>query len=191
MASRADVEARLRGYAKEYDREFPSTTRIEGRIMARIATTPRDLRRAPSMRPKWTVAGVLVRQLAIVCVLLIFAGLLVVSVTRLRAVQQQNVPGGGPSGGVPGKADRYFSALHFVSANEGWIAESKASNSLAGPTVLYRTTDGGRSCSAGSPGTGRDPSRCVSAPTERRAWLSAEEGSRSSGRPTVARAGRG
>jgi len=145
MASRADVEARLRGYAKEYDREFPSTTRIEGRIMARIAITPRDLRRAPSMRPKWTVAGVLVRQLAIVCVLLIFAGLLVVSVTRLRAVQQQNVPGGGPSGGVPGKADRYFSALHFVSANEGWIAESKASNSLAGPTVLYRTTDGGRS----------------------------------------------
>src|SRR5229473_1252541 len=143
MASRADVEARLRGYAKEYDREFPSTTRIEGRIMARIAITPRELRRAPSMRPKWTVAGVLVRQLAIVCVLLIFAGLLVVSVTRLRAVQQQNVPGGGPSGGVPGKADRYFSALHFVSANEGWIAESKAS--AAGPTVLYRTTDGGRS----------------------------------------------
>ena len=39
MASKSEVEARLRGYAREFDRDFPSTTRVEGRIMARIAIT--------------------------------------------------------------------------------------------------------------------------------------------------------
>ncbi len=140
MASRADVETRLRGYAQEYDREFPSTTRVEGRIMARISITPRDLRAARVMRPRWSFAGVLVRQLAMVCVLLIAVGVLVLGVSKLRAVQRHNVP----SVGVPGKLDVYFSAMHFVSADEGWIAESRSSQSLAGPTVLFRTIDGGR-----------------------------------------------
>ena len=139
MASRTDVEARLRGYAQEYDREFPSTARVEGRIMARIAITPRQQKAIPMTQRKWAVAGALVRELAIACVLLLFVGLLVVGVAKLRALPQHNAPGVN----VPGKADVYFSALHFVSANEGWIAESKSS--AAGPTVLYRTTDGGRS----------------------------------------------
>jgi photosystem II stability/assembly factor-like uncharacterized protein len=140
MASRADVETRLRGYAQEYDSEFPSTARVEGRIMARISITPRDLRAARVMRPRRSLAGVLVRQLAMVCVLLIGVGVLVLGVSKLRAVQRHNVP----SVGAPGKLDVYFSAMQFVSASEGWIAESRSSQSLAGPTVLFRTIDGGR-----------------------------------------------
>jgi photosystem II stability/assembly factor-like uncharacterized protein len=143
MASRAEVEIRLRGYAQEYDREFPSTTRVEGRIMARISITPRDLRAGAVVRPRWSLAGVLVRQLALVCVLLIVVGVLAIGVSKLRAMQRHNVP---TIGVPPGKLDVYFSALDFVSADQGWIAETKASNSPSqvGPTVVYRTTDGGR-----------------------------------------------
>ena len=140
MASRADVETRLRGYAEEYDREFPSTARVEGRIMARISITPRDLRAARVARPRWSLAGALVRQFAMVCVLLIAVGVLVLGVSKLRAAQRHEVP----SVGAPGKLDVYFSAMHFVSADEGWIAETRSSQSLAGPTVLFRTIDGGR-----------------------------------------------
>ena len=140
MASRADVETRLRGYAEEYDREFPSTARLEGRIMARTSITPRDLRAARVARSRRSLAGVLVRQLAMVCVLLVAVGVLVLGVSKLRAVQRHDVP----SVGAPGKLDVYFSAMHFVSADEGWIAETRSSQSLAGPTVLFRTIDGGR-----------------------------------------------
>src|SRR2546428_3947403 len=115
MASRADVESRLRGYAQEYDREFPSTTRVEGRIMARISIAPRVLGAARVMRPRWSLAGVLVRQLAMVCVLLIAVGVLVLGVSKLRAVQRHNVP----SVGAPGKLDVYFSALHFTFRGRG------------------------------------------------------------------------
>ena len=141
MASRTEVEARLRGYAHEYDHEFPSTTRVESRIIARIAITPRALEPNATKQRTWAFATSLVRELAIACVVLLLVGLLVVGVSKLRAVQQHNVP----TIGVPGKSDVYFSALQFVSADEGWIALTKASVSLAGPTVLYQTADGGRS----------------------------------------------
>jgi photosystem II stability/assembly factor-like uncharacterized protein len=138
MASKSEVEARLRGYAREYDRDFPSTTRVEGRIMARIAITPRPLEPIPTTPRRWRLAG-LVRDVAIACVVLLLVGLLVVGVAKLRALPRNNVP----SVTVPGKAGAYFSALSFVSANDGWIAETRSSQSFAGPTVLYRTTDGG------------------------------------------------
>jgi photosystem II stability/assembly factor-like uncharacterized protein len=38
----------------------------------------------------------------------------------------------------------YWTALHFVSANVGWIAETKAGQTGAGPTFIYKTTDGGQ-----------------------------------------------
>lgn len=143
MATRADVESRLRSYVREYDQEFPSTTRVEGRIMARISITPRDIRAAAQARPRGRFAGALVRELALVCVLLLAVGALVVGVSKLRAIPRHNVP----SVVVPpGKLDVYFTALDFVTADEGWIAETKTSNSPSqvGPSVVYRTTDGGR-----------------------------------------------
>jgi len=77
MASKSEVEARVRGYAHEYDRDFPSTTRVEGRIMARIAITPRPLEPIPTTPRKWSLAGSLVRDVAIACVVLLLVGLLV------------------------------------------------------------------------------------------------------------------
>ena len=135
MASWTDVEARLHEYAQQYDREFSDTTNIERRIMARIAITPRQ-----SRTPRMKKAGFFVRELAMACVLVLLVAALVVGVTKLRALEPRP---GTPKVGVPGNMpSAYFSALAFVSPDVGWIAESKAS--LAGPTVLYRTTDGGR-----------------------------------------------
>lgn len=111
--------------------------------MARIAITPRELKPISTRRKRWRLAGSLVREVAIACILLLFVGLLVVGVAKLRALPRTNVH----TQTAPGKLDAYFSALDFVSANEGWIAETKESTSFAGPTVLYRTTDGGRTWS--------------------------------------------
>jgi photosystem II stability/assembly factor-like uncharacterized protein len=141
MATTTEIEARLREYARLYDQEFPSTVRAESRTMARIAITPRPLTRMAEPRRKWALAGVLVRSLAITCLVLIAVGALAIGVTRLRAVQRHNVP----TIGAPGKLDVYFTGMEFISADQGWIAETRSSLSLAGPTVLFRTTDGGHS----------------------------------------------
>jgi photosystem II stability/assembly factor-like uncharacterized protein len=136
MASWSDVESRLHDYAQRYDREFPDTANIERRIMARIAITPRA-----SRTPRRERAGVLVRELAMACVLVLLVAALVVGVTKLRGLEPRPAS---PKVAVPGPLpSAYFSALAFVSPEVGWIAESKAS--VAGPTVVYRTTDGGRS----------------------------------------------
>src|SRR5260370_26365467 len=139
MPTTTEIEARLRGYAEQYDQEFPSTARAEGRTMARIAITPRPLARVTEPRRKWARAGVLVRSLAIACLVLIAVGALAVGVTRLRWAQRHNVP----SIGAPGKLDVYPTGMDFISADEGWIAETRLSLSQGGPTVLFRTTDGG------------------------------------------------
>ncbi len=141
MATTTEIEVRLRGYARQYDQQFPSTARAESRTMARIAITPRPLARVTEPRRKWALAGVLVRSLAIACLVLIVVGALAIGVTRLRSAQRPNVPGIG----VPGKLDVYPTGMEFISADQGWIAETRSSLSLAGPTVLFRTTDGGHS----------------------------------------------
>src|ERR1700716_396679 len=92
MPSRTEVEARLRGYAQEYDREFPSMTHVESRIMARTAITPRSLESISPSRPSWARTGGLVRELAIACVVLLLVGALVVGVAKLRALPRNNVP---------------------------------------------------------------------------------------------------
>src|SRR6266436_2130434 len=84
MTTTTEIEARLRGYAEQYDQEFPSTARAESRTRARIAITPRPLARVTEPRRKWALAGVLVRSLAIACLVLIAVGALAVGVTRLR-----------------------------------------------------------------------------------------------------------
>jgi photosystem II stability/assembly factor-like uncharacterized protein len=139
MATTTEIEARLRGYARQYEQAFPSTARAESRTMARIAITPRPLPRVTEPRPKWALAGVLVRSLAIACLVLIGVGALALGVSKLRTAQRLNVP----NIGAPGKLDVYPTGMDFISADQGWIAETRSSLSLAGPTVLFRTTDGG------------------------------------------------
>src|SRR5260370_40068117 len=92
MPTTTETEARLRGYARQYDQEFPSTARAESRTMARIAITPRPLARVTEPWRKWGLAGVLVRSLAIACLVLIAVGALAVGVTRLRWAQRHNTP---------------------------------------------------------------------------------------------------
>ncbi len=135
MTSRLELETRLRGYAEQYEREFPTTAGLERRIMARITITPRETRRAPTLR----------LELALVAVLLLFVAGLVVGIAKLRGLQQVVPAHPTPTvtvTGVGGPPLTYFSALQFASREVGWIAESKGT--AAGPTVLYRTIDGGR-----------------------------------------------
>src|SRR5260370_15115854 len=139
MPTTTEIEARLRGYARQYEQEFPSAARAEGRTMARIAITPRPLARVTEPRRKWALAGVPGRSLAIACLVLIPVGALAIGVTRLRSAQRHDVP----SIGAPGKLDVYPTGMDFICADQGWIAETRSSLSLAGPTVLFRTTDGG------------------------------------------------
>jgi photosystem II stability/assembly factor-like uncharacterized protein len=146
METGTDLEVRLRDYARQYDRDFPSTTGVERRIMARIAIAPSRPERASIRRWEWGTAGGLVRELAIVAALLLLAGVLVVGATRLRSLQTQTVTPPvtvTPRPGKPAQPSAYWSAVHFVSADVGWIVESKAT--VSGPTVVYRTADGGAS----------------------------------------------
>jgi photosystem II stability/assembly factor-like uncharacterized protein len=140
MPSTTELEARIRVYALRFDREFPPTAGVERRIMARIAITPRQSRQPRTLRPEWTRAGGFVRELAMVSVLVLLVGLLVVGAARLRGLEPRP---SSPSIGVIAKSTVNFSALDFVSADVGWIAETKAGPG-GGPTVLFRTADGGR-----------------------------------------------
>jgi photosystem II stability/assembly factor-like uncharacterized protein len=149
METRTDIEARLRGYASEYDREFPSTTGVERRIVARIALAPSRSPRPSSQRWAWPWAGGLLRELAIVAILLLLAGVLVVGASRLRSLPTRTVTprisATPPSGkGAPPLAD--WTGLRFVSSNVGWVAETKTNSATQGPgpTFVYKTTDGGR-----------------------------------------------
>jgi photosystem II stability/assembly factor-like uncharacterized protein len=137
----SDLEARLRGYARKYDRDFPSTTGVERRIMARIALTPSRPASRSIVRREWGTTGGLVREVAIVAALLLLAGVLVVGANKLRSLQTRTVT---PPVGKPSQPPAYWSALHFVSADVGWISETKANQTSAGPTFVYKTTDGGR-----------------------------------------------
>jgi photosystem II stability/assembly factor-like uncharacterized protein len=150
METRTDVEERLRGYAREFDREFPPTTGVERRIIARIAIAPSRSTRASRRAWAWGRAGGLVRELAIVAILLVLAGVLVVGATKLRALQPRTVTppvtATPPPVGKLTQPPAYWAALHFVSADVGWVAETKTSAgpSTPGPTFIYKTTDGGR-----------------------------------------------
>jgi photosystem II stability/assembly factor-like uncharacterized protein len=147
MEARTSLEERLRAYAREYDREFPGTGGVERRIVARITLAPARSARFSSPRWPWGMAGGLVRELAIVAVLLLLAGVLVVGATKLRSLPTRTVTPpvtATPQISKPALPPAYWTALHFVSANAGWIAETKANQTGAGPTFIYKTTDGGR-----------------------------------------------
>src|SRR5258708_11179355 len=145
----AELETRLRGYASQYDRDFPSTTGVERRIMARIAITPLRPARPAIWRWEWGTAGGLVRELAMVAAVLLLARVLVVGAPKLRSLQTRtDTPpvGSSPPVAKPVQPPAYWTALHFVSPDVGWIATTKASTGpeTPGPTFIYKTVDGGR-----------------------------------------------
>jgi photosystem II stability/assembly factor-like uncharacterized protein len=144
-----NLEARLRGYARQYDRDFPSTTGVERRIMARIAITPSRSTDPSIRRWEWGTAGSLVRELAIVAAVLVLAGVLVVGATKLRSLQTHTVVPPVTATPPVGKSAQQvadWTGLRFVSADVGWIAETKTASGTTGPgpTFVYKTTDGGR-----------------------------------------------
>jgi photosystem II stability/assembly factor-like uncharacterized protein len=124
-----DLEKQLREYAGQYDREFATTAQMEQGIIARIATTPREARQAPTLR----------RELALAGLLLLFVGLLAVGIARVRALQQPVPAHPSPTAPYPGGASRSSSPF-FVSPDVGWIDWS-THDSPSG--ALFKTTDAG------------------------------------------------
>jgi photosystem II stability/assembly factor-like uncharacterized protein len=144
-----ELEGRLRGYARQYDRDFPSTSGVERRIMARIAIAPSRPDRTITRRWEWGPAGGLMREVAIVAALLLLAGVLVVGASKLRSLQTRTVSPpvtATPPVGKPVQPPAYWTALKFVSPAVGWVAATKTATgpSTPGPTYIYKTTDGGR-----------------------------------------------
>jgi photosystem II stability/assembly factor-like uncharacterized protein len=149
METRTDLEERLRSYAGEYDREFPPTGGVERRIIARIALAPSPSAQALRRPWAWGMAGGLVRELAIVSILALLAGVLVVGAARLRSLPTRTVTPqvtATPPVGKGAQPLADWTGLHFVSGDVGWIAETKTTSATTGPgpTFVYKTTDGGR-----------------------------------------------
>jgi len=149
METRTDLEERLRSYAREYDREFPPTSGVERRIIARISLAPARPARTSSWRWPAGMAGGLVRELAIVAILVLLAGVLVIGAAKLRSLPTRTVTPrvtATPQVGKPALPPAYWTGLHFVTADVGWVAETKTNlgTSGPGPTFVYKTADGGR-----------------------------------------------
>lgn len=147
METRTDLEERLRSYARDYDRGFPTTGGIERRIIARISLAPARPSRTSSWRWPSRAAGGFMRELAIVAILLLLAGVLVVGASKLRSLPARTVTPrvtATPQVSKPALPSAYWTGLHFVSADVGWIAETKANQTGPGPTFVFKTTDGGR-----------------------------------------------
>jgi len=137
MTMHLEVEQRLQADAQELDRDFPRADRLEQKILARVAITPREERGAPTLRQELVLAGLFVVMVA----------LLVIGIGRLRALTQPVPARPTPTVlGTPsvqdGSAYNWMQAPLFVSANLGWITKSQSGP--AGPAALFRTTDGGR-----------------------------------------------
>src|SRR5260370_1054817 len=127
MPTTTEIEARLRGYARQYDQEFPSTARAESRTMARIAITPRPLARVTEPWRKWGLAGVLG--------LVVGRGGVPLFTTGDGGAhwQRQQIP----------SQLRSADLIYFLDAREGWIIGylNEATPGVAG---VFHTTDGGQ-----------------------------------------------
>ena len=65
MTMHLEVEQRLQADAQELDRDFPRADRLEQKILARVARTPREERRAPTLRQEVILAGLFVVMVAL------------------------------------------------------------------------------------------------------------------------------
>lgn len=128
MTIQMDVETRLKADGHGLDRDFPSVDILERRILARIAITPREERRRPTLPQELALAGLFVVAVA----------LLAIGVARLRALTQPVPAHPTPSvrsGPVPAAALFPPSfPVKMVTPTVGWVGTGGD---------VSRTTDGG------------------------------------------------
>jgi photosystem II stability/assembly factor-like uncharacterized protein len=122
-----DLETRLHADAQELDRDFPGTDSLERRILARVAITARDKRRAPTRLQELALAGLLVGTVA----------LLAIGVAQLRATTR---PGPARTHSGSSMAPCTAAPLHMVNATIGWQGDPDRTDWYGFP---LRTTDGG------------------------------------------------
>ncbi len=128
MGAQQELEQRLRIYAQDFDHDFPRAASLDRRIMARVAITAREERRALTLPQELALAGLVVVAVA----------LLVIGIARVREMTQP-VPAH-PTPSVrsnPVPATALFPPsfpVKMVTPKVGWAASVGA---------VFRTTDGG------------------------------------------------
>src|ERR1700737_3628908 len=137
MVTFSELETRLRDCAELHEREVPAAPDLNRRIMARVAIMARGERARPTLRRELLLSA------------LVAAGILglaiVISVgVRSHAVQPPVPVKQAPTPGVPAVARSLvvMDNSQFISAQVGWLSESRTTP--AGPSVVYKTADGGR-----------------------------------------------
>ena len=122
-----DLDMRLHGDAQELDRDFPRTDNLERQIMARVALSAREERRALTRAQELALAGLLVVAVA----------LLAIGIAQLRAITR---PGPARTHSGSFAAPCTAAPLHIVNATMGWQGDPDRTDWYGFPV---RTTDGG------------------------------------------------
>jgi photosystem II stability/assembly factor-like uncharacterized protein len=137
MVTFPELETRLRECAALHERELPAAPDLNRRIMARVAVTARE------ERPRSTLKRDLLRS-AVVAAGIVGLAIAITVGVRSHFVQpsvpakQAPTP---PAPAVPGSFV-LIDKSQFISAQVGWLNEFRTTP--AGPSVVFKTTDGGR-----------------------------------------------
>lgn len=137
MVTLPELETRLRECAGLHEREVPAAPDLNRRIMARVAITARGEGARPSLRRELLLSA-LVAAGILALAIVITVGVRSHSVQPPAPVKQVPTPS---APAVPGSVVLIDNS-QFISAQVGWLSESRTTP--AGPSVVYKTTDGGR-----------------------------------------------
>src|ERR1700681_262609 len=167
MITQRELEGRLQADARELDRDFPRADKVELRILARAAVTPREERRR---------ALTLKRELALAGLFVVTVALLAVGVGRLRELTHRapahptptvrSSPGS--AAGIPFE----LSTVKMVTPTIGW---ARPLGHGIGPDDVVYTTDGGQHWKLVSPPASANETKAGTVATyfldARHAWL--------------------
>lgn len=132
----SELENRLRDCAELHARDVPVVPDLNRRIIARLQMTPRAERARPSLKRELLLSAA------------VAAGILALAIAVTAGVRAHLLQSPGPvkqssSPSVPPVTTAFtIQNIQFISPQVGWLNES--GNTPAGPSAVYRTTDGGK-----------------------------------------------
>jgi photosystem II stability/assembly factor-like uncharacterized protein len=137
MVTFSELETRLRDCAELHEREVPAAPDLNRRIMARVAITARGERPRPTLKRELLLSALVAASIV---------GLAIVVTVGVRShLVQPPVPAKhAPTPTAPAAPGSVvlIDSSQFISAQVGWLSESRTTP--AGPSLVYKTTDGGR-----------------------------------------------
>jgi photosystem II stability/assembly factor-like uncharacterized protein len=136
MITFPELETRLRECAELHEREVPAVPDLNRRILARAAVTARGERARPTLKRDLVLSALVAAGIV---------GLAIVITVGVRShFIQPTVPAKqSPTPSAPAAPGSVvlIGNSQFISAQVGWLNEFRTTP--AGPSVVYKTTDGG------------------------------------------------